>query len=203
MENHNSADGISESPDVHEGEGEDPQPSAISDPLDRLFPVLPKPQPVSKQHVQPAAKRQAPKSIATPKGIPNSWEEAGELDRMLVTMRAEGKSWPEVRDAWTAKSGEKPGTSTLPNRFRRIAANLMWGKENMVRDTDVYTVFKAETSHRKSILRIRLPRSRQDSRQRNGPRLPSLSRQSVQDPIRTLRNFSKRRLRTPRLEQRR
>ena len=138
MGTENATNGVNEPSAVSEGETENHPPSAISNPLDHLFPTIPRPQPAPKQHVQPTTKRHGPKTTATPKGIPNSWEEAGELDRTLVTMRAEGKTWPEVRDAWTAKSGEKPGTSSLPNRFRRIAVNLMWGKENMVGGAELF-----------------------------------------------------------------
>jgi len=46
-------------------------------------------------------KRQAPKEkAASPVKIPNSWEEADAADRMLVTMKDEGKSWDDIRKTW-------------------------------------------------------------------------------------------------------
>ena len=48
-----------------------------------------------------ARKRQAPKKdVAAPRGIPTSWDEAGDADRMLVTMKEQGEGWAEIRAAW-------------------------------------------------------------------------------------------------------
>ena len=52
-------------------------------------------------------KRQAPKKeVVTPRGIPSSWDEAGEADRMLVRMKENGEGWSEIRTAWKAVTGQ-------------------------------------------------------------------------------------------------
>ena len=52
-------------------------------------------------------KRQAPKKeVVAPRGIPSSWDEAGEADRMLVTMKEKGEGWSEIRTAWKAVTGQ-------------------------------------------------------------------------------------------------
>lgn len=52
-------------------------------------------------------KRQAPKKeVVTPRGIPSSWDEAGDADRMLVTMKEQGQGWSEIRTAWKAATGQ-------------------------------------------------------------------------------------------------
>lgn len=52
-------------------------------------------------------KRQAPKAIlATPKSIPASWDTAELADKMLVTMKEEGKDWATIRAAWKEETGQ-------------------------------------------------------------------------------------------------
>lgn len=54
-----------------------------------------------------ARKRQAPKKdVAPPRGIPSSWDEAGDADRMLVTMKEKGEGWAEIRTAWKEATGQ-------------------------------------------------------------------------------------------------
>lgn len=54
-----------------------------------------------------ARKRQAPKKdVAPPRGIPSSWDEAGDADRMLVTMKEKGEGWAEIRALWKEATGQ-------------------------------------------------------------------------------------------------
>ena len=64
-------------------------------------------------------------SIVKGRGIPTSLAEASEADRAMLRMREENKTWIEINSMWEAMTGEKPGKSTLPNRFARLKANLM------------------------------------------------------------------------------
>ena len=57
--------------------------------------------------------------------IPNSLEEAGAEDRMLLHMRdTENKSWAEINAAWESMTGVKPGASMLNKRYARMKANF-------------------------------------------------------------------------------
>ena len=45
---------------------------------------------------------------------------------MMLRMKDdEGKGWAEIREAWTAMTGEKTGGSTLSGRYGRIKANFV------------------------------------------------------------------------------
>lgn len=61
-------------------------------------------------------KRKAAGTPATPaRPIPANLDEADEADRMLIKMRDEGNSWPDIRAAWNNLTGDtNTGTSTLP-----------------------------------------------------------------------------------------
>ena len=51
-------------------------------------------------------KRNAPKGgIADQRGIPISWDEADDADKMMFTMKDEGASWSVIREKWTAMTG--------------------------------------------------------------------------------------------------
>lgn len=77
--------------------------------------------------------RMAPKNaVAAPRDIPTSWEDADEADQMLVTMKEDGVDWNTIREAWTAKTGQKTAGSTLPNRYKRIKIATMQFREGDV-----------------------------------------------------------------------
>lgn len=58
--------------------------------------------------------------------MPTSYENASEEDKMLLRMKDdEGKGWNEIREAWTAMTGEPVGKSTLSGRYGRIKANFV------------------------------------------------------------------------------
>ena len=101
------------------------------------------------------SKRQAPNSCAaTPKSIPTSWEKASEADRMLVTMKDDGKNWVEIRKKWTEVTGQETASSSLPNRYARIKSNT-----SLLKEGDVgFTPFISTTS-------LYLPRSHTYTRQ--------------------------------------
>ena len=51
-------------------------------------------------------KRNAPKGgVADQRGIPSSWDEADEADRMMFTLKDQGTSWGVIREKWTAMTG--------------------------------------------------------------------------------------------------
>ena len=51
-------------------------------------------------------KRNAPKGgIADQRGIPSSWDEADEADKMMFTLKDQGASWSVIREKWTAMTG--------------------------------------------------------------------------------------------------
>jgi len=63
---------------------------------------------------------------AVPRGLPTSMEEACEADKMLLHMKnVQHKPWVEIRETWTAMTGQQTAGSTLPNRYNRLRANLM------------------------------------------------------------------------------
>ena len=79
-------------------------------------------------------KRQpAENPIATPRGIPKSWQTASEADRMLVTMKDAGKNWDEIRKMWKDLTSQEAAYSTLPNRYNRLKANWLSLNEGDVR----------------------------------------------------------------------
>ena len=53
-------------------------------------------------------KRNAPKGgIADQRGIPSSWEEADDADKMIFTLKSEGAPWAVIREKWTAMTGNE------------------------------------------------------------------------------------------------
>ncbi|KAF2817190.1 uncharacterized protein BDZ99DRAFT_564967 [Mytilinidion resinicola] len=59
------------------------------------------------------------------KKIATTLDELTTEDRLLISMRDEGKSWSDIADMWARETGAPPGgKSTLPNRYSRLKANL-------------------------------------------------------------------------------
>lgn len=50
--------------------------------------------------------------------IARSYDDCSEHDKKLIDMRNAGKPWVEIRKKWEEITGEKPGHSTLPNRYK-------------------------------------------------------------------------------------
>lgn len=63
--------------------------------------------------------RRAPKQgIMDARPIPRSYDECDEADKALLDLRdKEKKTWKEIRAVWEELTGQKTGTSTLPNRY--------------------------------------------------------------------------------------
>ena len=63
--------------------------------------------------------RRAPKQgIVGARPIPRSHDECDEADKALLDLRdEEKKTWKEIRAVWEELTGQKTGTSTLPNRY--------------------------------------------------------------------------------------
>ncbi|KAL9101604.1 MAG: hypothetical protein Q9187_009222, partial [Circinaria calcarea] len=59
-------------------------------------------------------------TIAAPRSIPKSWNDATEADRELYNMKEAGKGWEEIRKMWKEKTGQDAAASTLPNRYSRL-----------------------------------------------------------------------------------
>ncbi|KAI9696772.1 MAG: hypothetical protein M1836_005134 [Candelina mexicana] len=75
-------------------------------------------------------KRRAPTKPQTAgRSISTKLEDASKEDKMLISMKDNGKSWAEIRKAWKEMTGEDTGNSTLPNRYNRLKANLASFKE--------------------------------------------------------------------------
>ena len=55
-------------------------------------------------------KRSAPKgAVAAARCIPSSWDNADNADKMLVSMKEEGKDWATIRTAWKEATGQETG----------------------------------------------------------------------------------------------
>lgn len=58
------------------------------------------------------------------RAIATSKDELSAEDRLLLSMKDQGKSWKEIGEAWAAITGTAPAKSTLPNRYARLRANI-------------------------------------------------------------------------------
>ncbi|KAI7025083.1 hypothetical protein KC332_g18311 [Hortaea werneckii] len=56
-------------------------------------------------------------------------------------MRDSGSSWSEIRTAWEKLTGEKTGSSTLPNRYVRLKSNF-----TVVQEEDLPRLLEAKRS---------------------------------------------------------
>ncbi|KAF4533816.1 uncharacterized protein LTHEOB_3429 [Lasiodiplodia theobromae] len=73
----------------------------------------------------PARQRKAPtKTPNSGRAIATSKDELSAEDRLLLSMKDQGKSWKEIGEAWAAVTGTAPAKSTLPNRYARLRANI-------------------------------------------------------------------------------
>ncbi|KAK3075377.1 hypothetical protein LTR53_001382 [Teratosphaeriaceae sp. CCFEE 6253] len=70
--------------------------------------------------------RKAPKNkIASARGIARTFEECSEADKTILRLKKAGKNWDEIRQAYQKVTGERTGTSTIPNRYARLVGNLV------------------------------------------------------------------------------
>ncbi|RMY61751.1 hypothetical protein D0865_00822 [Hortaea werneckii] len=92
--------------------------------------------------INPPAQKKKPLKPTTPaKAIPRSYDESGPADRQLLDMRDNGSTWPEIRAAWESLTGEKTGSSTLPNRYVRLKSNF-----TVVQEEDLPRLLEAKRS---------------------------------------------------------
>ena len=81
------------------------------------------------------------KDKAVARGLPTSMEQASDADKMLLHMKdVENKPWAEIRKMWTGMTSQETASSTLPNRYNRLKANLMVLKDG---DVSVLRTFLA------------------------------------------------------------
>lgn len=84
----------------------------------------------------PTKKRRTPAVTPTSgRSIPESRDRLDREDKMLLELKEQGKSWPEIREAFR-KIGITTGSSTLPNRYSRLTAKLVEWK---VGDVSAFT----------------------------------------------------------------
>ena len=78
----------------------------------------------SSESTKPGSRQSSPAVTFGRHTIGSSWDQLIDTDKMLVTMKVQGSSWAQINAAWKDATGSKPGSSTLPNRLRRIQARL-------------------------------------------------------------------------------
>ena len=82
------------------------------------------------------------KDKAVARGLPASMEQASDADKMLLHMKdVENKPWAEIRKMWKVMTGQETASSTLPNRYNRLKANLMVLKEGDVSALRTFLAF--------------------------------------------------------------
>ncbi|RMZ00985.1 hypothetical protein D0860_07792 [Hortaea werneckii] len=118
--------------DANEGDFEDNNNDSTED-------VTPKKKakPTPKTPGSKGNKSGTPKKVT----IPRSYDECGPADRQLLDMRDSGSSWSEIRTAWEKLTGEKTGSSTLPNRYVRLKSNF-----TVVQEEDLPRLLEAKRS---------------------------------------------------------
>lgn len=73
-------------------------------PADAITPSPEKKSGKPRQRAAPVAGK-----VGSSMAIPRSFEEAGPADRMLVSMKDEGKDWASIRRAWQTMTGQETG----------------------------------------------------------------------------------------------
>lgn len=63
------------------------------------------------------------------RGIPRSWDEASQADRILVTMNSKGLGWDDIGKAWKKETGQDAAHIVLLNRYNRLKNNVQCLKE--------------------------------------------------------------------------
>ena len=75
------------------------------------------PEPSSLLHAAPNKENEA----SPPGDLPQTWDQAGAADKMLVEMKENIKvPWARIQQAWEQLTGEKPEKSMLQDRYRRL-----------------------------------------------------------------------------------
>jgi hypothetical protein len=86
-----------------------------------------------------------PKSAGNGKGlaIATSKDQLSEEDKMMIQWKKDGKGWPEIRKKWGEMTGKSPGNSTLPNRYKRLMANIIDWKDGDVSYSPLFSPFNS------------------------------------------------------------
>lgn len=58
-------------------------------------------------------------STTAPRSMTGSCDEASDAVKLLVKTKEEDPSWPDIRQAWEAQTGQFVASSTLPSRYAR------------------------------------------------------------------------------------
>ncbi|OBT94578.1 hypothetical protein VE01_07910 [Pseudogymnoascus verrucosus] len=93
--------------------------------------------------------------------IATSKDQLTDEDKMMIQWRKDGKGWPEIRKKWGEMTGKPPGTSTLPNRYKRLMANITDWKDGdlermLVAEQKVTKAFATELYGRMATVMIQL-----------------------------------------------
>ncbi|KAH7052052.1 hypothetical protein B0J12DRAFT_61793 [Macrophomina phaseolina] len=75
----------------------------------------------------PATPRQRKAPTKTPssaRSIATTTDELSTEDRLLLSMKDQGKSWKDIAEVWKNATGVTPAKSSLPNRYARLRANI-------------------------------------------------------------------------------
>lgn len=72
----------------------------------------------------PRKRAASAKSKAASLTISSSIEKAAPQDKLILDMKADGKTWKEIRVAYEALTGTEIRPSTLPNRYARLQTNF-------------------------------------------------------------------------------
>lgn len=64
--------------------------------------------------------------------IATSKDQLSAEDSMMIQWKKDGKGWPEIRKKWAEMTGKPVGNSTLPNRYKRLMANIIDWKDGDV-----------------------------------------------------------------------
>ncbi|KAI9773008.1 MAG: hypothetical protein M1839_002278 [Geoglossum umbratile] len=87
----------------------------------------------------PAKNRRTPAVTPSGRSIPETMEDLDDKDKMLLDMKGQGKTWPEIREAFK-NFGITTGASTLPDPYSRPTAKLVEWKTG---DVDIFLAVKS------------------------------------------------------------
>ncbi|KFX94932.1 hypothetical protein V490_04073 [Pseudogymnoascus sp. VKM F-3557] len=93
--------------------------------------------------------------------IATSKDQLTEEDRMMIQWRKDGKGWNEIRTKWAEMTGKPVGNSTLPNRYKRLMANITDWKDGdlermLLAEKQVTKAFASELYSRMATVMVQL-----------------------------------------------
>lgn len=78
----------------------------------------------------PSKKTRKPRAVQDK--FPESQAEFSDGDRLILFMKRQSKSWPEIQEAWTNVTGVVPGKDVLRKRYAKLLAVAQDWKEGDV-----------------------------------------------------------------------